>query len=214
MSGDHEDFWPCAGRAVARSQNVAIVARKMSEQPQPEVESTKLLIANGALLEAPIYETHYRGANWLAVIDVDASCPGGLSRRFTSRGKGECLYLVEQIGLFDPVEFGADYTTTYGDKKRDRWHGVVTAKTDDFLIVERCKTGARAVIRSKELRTSPEALRVAMTQERETLIARAGKLDQQIQELSTSGPTLNVESTPETVPVEEPLVVDPPGHSV
>lgn len=167
-----------------------------------KVESVKLAIANGALLEAPIYETHYRGANWLAVINVDASMPSGLERRFMNRGRGECLYMVEQITLFDPVEFGADYTTTTGSKKRDRWYGVVTAKTDDFLVVERCKTGAKAVIRAKGLRTSPEALRAALMQDKEALIARAANLEHQIQELGTSGPTLNVESPDSSTSVD------------
>lgn len=179
-----------------------------------EEEVKKLSIANGALLEAPIYETHHRGANWLAVIDVDGSMPGGLSRRFLNRGRGECLYLVEQIALFDPVEFGADYTTSYGDKRRDRWHGVVTAKTDDFMVVERCKTGAKAVVRSKELRTSPAALRAALRQDQESLISRAAKLEHQIQELSTSGPTLNVEPIPETPPADPAPSVDPEVHPV
>jgi hypothetical protein len=50
----------------------------------------KLLIANGALLQAPVYETHPsgRGTNWLAVIDIDATSPGGLARRFMQTGKG------------------------------------------------------------------------------------------------------------------------------
>ena len=161
------------------------------ESTDPEV--CQLILANGALLEAPIFEAHVRGSNWLAIIDIDATCPGGLERRFTNRGKGDCLYVVEQIGLFDAVEFAADYTTSYGKKRRDRWYGVVTAKTDDFLQVEKADSGAKAVLRSKKLRTSPEALATALEQERETLIARAVKIDLEIAELRS----------PEEVPAEE-----------
>lgn len=160
----------------------------------------KLILANGALLEAPIFETHTRGSNWLALIDIDAGCPGGLERRFVNRGKGECLYVVEQIGLFDAVEFAADYTTGYGTKRRDRWYGVVTAKTDDFLQVEKAGSGAKAVLRSKKLRTSPEALASALEQERETLIARAAKIDLEITELRS--PEGEIEEA--TTPMEKP----------
>jgi hypothetical protein len=147
------------------------------------VESLKLTLANGALLEAPIYEKHFRGSNWLAVIDIDATAPAGLARRFLDRGRGDCLYNTEQIGLFDAVEFAADYTTSVGTKKRERWYGVVTAKTDDYLMVERCPSGAKAVLHSKKLRTSPEALVAALEQDHESLIARAVKIAQQISEL-------------------------------
>jgi len=148
----------------------------MSEEP----EKRKLTLANGALLQVPIWEKHYRGSNWLAIIDIDATQPGGLARRFVNRGKGECLFIVEPIGLFDALEFAADYTTSYGDKKRDRWYGVVTAKTDDFLEVERCGSGAKAVLRSKALRTSKTALIAALERDRQALVERAVKVAEQI----------------------------------
>jgi len=158
----------------------------MTEPAQPVV--LKCTLANGALLNAPVYESHYRGSNWLAVIDIDPTSPGGLSRRFMNRGKGECLYVVEQVGLFDAVEFAADYTTSFGNKKRDRWYGVVTAKTDDFLQVEKCESGAKAVLRAKQLRTSPEALVAALEADQQQLVERAAKLAHQIQELKGAQP--------------------------
>lgn len=151
-------------------------------------KTVKCLVANGALLQAPAYETHYRGSNWLAVIDIEPTLTGGLSRRWANRGKGQCLYLVEQIALFDPVEFGADYTTQYGNKKRSRWYGVVVQRSDDFLVFEQCETGADAVLRSKALRASPEALALALEQDKQALIERAAKLEQQIQELRSPAP--------------------------
>ncbi len=140
----------------------------------------KLTVANDALLEAPVYEQHFRGSNWLAVIDVDGSCPGGLSRRWLKRARGECLYDVEQLALFDAVEFGADYTTSTGNKQRLRWWGVVVAKTEGHILVEEAKTGVKAVIRAKEARTSSADRAAALRAERDALIAKAEKLDHEV----------------------------------
>jgi len=147
----------------------------------------KLLVANGALLEAPIWEQHFRGSNWLALIDIDASAPGGLGRRFMAKGKGECLFVIEQVGLFDAVEFAADYTTSFGNKRRDRWYGVVTAITDGYLLVEKCDTGAKAVLRAKEARASVHDRASALRAEKEALVERAAKLEAEIVELESSG---------------------------
>jgi hypothetical protein len=143
----------------------------------------KLILANGAMLEAPVYENRARSSNWLAIIDIDHTMPGGLERRFVERGKGECLYATESIGMFDPVEFAADYTTSVGRKHRQRWYGVVVAKTDDYLRLEECETGASAVLRSKELRRSPQALVAALREGQDAHIAQAARLQQQIDEL-------------------------------
>lgn len=143
----------------------------------------QFLVANGALLEAPVFETHIRGQNWMALIDVDASSPGGLGRRFLNRGRGECLYDVEQVGLFDPVEFGADYTTSVGNKKRLRWYGVVVGKTEGALNIEQCESGAKAVLRSKAARQNPEDRANAIRLERDALINRAAELEREIQSL-------------------------------
>ncbi len=146
----------------------------------------KLLVANGALLQAPIFETHSRGSNWLALIDVDMSQPGGLSRRFMNRGRGECLYDVEQVGLFDAVEFGADYTTSMGSKKRHRMYGVVVGKTDGMLAIEEAASGAKAVVRSKEARQSTADRAAALRLEKEALITRAAELEREAQALESS----------------------------
>jgi hypothetical protein len=143
-----------------------------------------LTVANGALLEAPAFESHYRGSNWLAVIDIDGSAPGGLSRRFLNRGKGECLYLIEQLALFDAVEFGADYTTSMGNKQRYRWYGVVVAKTDSEIHVEEASSGAKAVLRSKQAQQSIKDRAAALKTERDALVKRAADLEREIQELT------------------------------
>jgi len=136
----------------------------------------KLVCANGALLEAPVREEHARGSNWLAVIDIDGTMPGGLSRRWVDRAKGACLYLVEKLALFDAVEFGADYTTSVGTKRPKRWYGVIVAKTDDFLALEEAPSGKDAALLARAKRIDPQALAASMNAEAAVLRLRAEKL--------------------------------------
>lgn len=114
--------------------------------------------SNNALLQAPVWEDHHRGTNYLAVIDIDGASPGGLARRFLSKGKGDVLYMIDQLAAFDAVEFAADYTTGVGKRKRERWHGVVHAKEHTRLVLQPFETGALAVLRAKELRQARDAL--------------------------------------------------------
>lgn len=175
----------------------------------------RLSVANGALLECPVYEQHQRGSNWAAVIDVDGTAPGGLSRRWLPRGKGECFYLIEQLSLFDAVEFAGDYTTFAGNKRPARYYGVVVSKTDDYVLLEECKSGAAAVLLAKKKRESGEARKAALLDERQNLINRACKLDEEIEALKKDdsgchegpyGPEPHTEScdcAPE--PIETPI---------
>ncbi len=75
--------------------------------------STKIFIGeveNGAMLTAPVYESHRRGRNWMAVINADPSSPGGLSREFVERGKGKYYYIVDEDIVGKPVEIaGRDF---------------------------------------------------------------------------------------------------------
>jgi hypothetical protein len=135
-----------------------------------------MAVANDALLDVPLFEKHHRGTNWMAVIGIDGTSPGGLSRSFIDRGKGECFYLIEHVMLFDPIEFGADYTTGVGRRHRKRWYGVVVAKTDDYLQVEECPTGTKAVLLSKAKRIDPNALAEAFEKQRAVLLKRADEL--------------------------------------
>jgi vacuolar-type H+-ATPase subunit I/STV1 len=153
----------------------------------------RLPLANGAILKAPVFETHYRGSNWLAVIDIDAGAPGGLSRCFASRGKGACLYAVEQVSLFDAVEFAADYTTSTNRKRRLRWYGVVIAKTDDELVVREFPNGAEACLYAKKARVSPADRIRALNEERELLIRKAANLSEEIASLDEKKEDLGAE---------------------
>jgi hypothetical protein len=109
----------------------------------------KLPCVNNALLSVPVWEER-RAKNWLAVINVDGTKPGGLDRRWMPRARGECFYMVEQLSLFDPVEFGADRLAWSGNQVQNRWYGVVVEKTDSYLLVEPVESGAQAVVISRE----------------------------------------------------------------
>lgn len=157
-----------------------------------------LTIVNGTLVNVPVWEKHERGSNWLAIIDVDGTKPGGLSRHFIDRGKGPCLYFSEQVGLFDAVEFGADYTTSVGRKRPRRFYGVVVGKSDDRIRIETCKDGLAAILRAKEARISVESRIQALKLEREDLVARTAKINEELGKLVVTEPEPVVaeESTP------------------
>lgn len=131
-------------------------------EDRPKVSLT---VVNGAMLQAPVYERGGKASNWAAVIDVDPSKPGGLSRQFLERGRGECLYLVDQLGLFDAVEFAADQVKADGSKRRNRWFGVVVAKSEDLLIIEQHQSGATAVLNGKTKRGDRKAVIDAMEEQ-------------------------------------------------
>lgn len=111
----------------------------------------KLPCVNNVLLSVPVWDTsRNRAKNWLAVVDVDGTKPGGLSRRWMPRARGVGSYMVEQLNLFDPVEFGADRVALSGNLVQNRWYGVVVEKTGSHLLVEPVGSGAAAVIISRE----------------------------------------------------------------
>jgi hypothetical protein len=111
-----------------------------------------LPVLNGGLLKVPVYEAHFRGSNYVAIIDVDGTCPGGLSRRFIDRGKGAVLYMLGQVGALDVMEFAGDYTTSVGKKKRNRVYGVVVAKTPTELTVKPFEDAVDACLEAARLR--------------------------------------------------------------
>ena len=146
-------------------------------KPPPEV---RLAHMNGALLAAPVFEKHYRGNNWLAVIDVDGTCPGGLSRQWLARAKGDCLYLIEQLKLFDAVEFGADYVTSMGRKRPHRFYGVIVAITETEIVIRGFTSGTEACVFAARARTSPADKMRALEEARAVLLAKAAKFEEEI----------------------------------
>lgn len=167
--------------------------RKPKEEAGP-VEVVKLRIITDFLIDAPVYTEKYGGrGNWLARITLDAMAPGGLDRKFCERGKGACLYIIDELQLFDAVEFAAD-TTAPGSprKRRERWFGVVVAKTDGYILVERWEKPASAILRSQSARTNPVDRIRALQEQRGVLMIEVERLDAEIQELSRLGGSQNV----------------------
>ena len=179
-AGDFRKSWNVPDDVKPTPDSKPKASNMTTPKPAAVPKEVRLSYLNGALLKAPVYEDHYRGSNWLAVIDVDGTCPGGLSRQFMPYGKGECLYLIEQIGLFSAVEFAADYTTSVGKKKPNRFYGVVIAITETELVVREFTSGADACVFAKKARTSPEDKIRALEEARGALLAKAAKVEEEM----------------------------------
>jgi len=112
----------------------------------------RIEIENGAMRSAPVYETHRRGKNWAAVIELDPKSPGGLKRKFLSRAKGDdYYYMTDGLSVGAPVEFGADYYTAGGSKRECRWYGVVVEMTETEVVLERAENARQAIEMVKTL---------------------------------------------------------------
>jgi hypothetical protein len=129
-------------------------------------------IEDGAMVEAPVYETHQRGKNWMATIEADPAAPGGLAREFVKSGRGRYLYIVGPEVVGKAVEIAADYTSSGGKRRPKRWYGVVRSVTDSEITIEECETSAAAIAAA---RTGPD--RAALEEERARLLARIAEID-------------------------------------
>jgi hypothetical protein len=119
-----------------------------------------------------------------------------MSRRFLPYGRGPVFYLVEQVALFDALEFAADRVTYGGDIRPSRWYGVVTVKTEDFLEVEECKSASAAVLMARGKHASKGEYLKALEAEKAHLTARAAEVDAEMQ---------RVVEAPEPEPIETPI---------
>lgn len=131
-------------------------------------------IENGALLDAPVYESHQRGKNWMAVITCDPASPGGYARDFCKRGNGAYYYIVDQSIVGKAVEFGGDYYSGSGRKSSHRFYGVVLSLTDSAIRIREYDTGRQAC-KAAQAGAGPD--RAALITEREKLIARLAEIN-------------------------------------
>lgn len=129
-------------------------------------------IEDGAMVEAPIYEAHSRGKNWMATIEADPAAPGGLAREFVKSGRGRYLYIVGPEAVGKAVEIAADYTSSGGKRRPKRWYGVVRNVTDAEIAIEHYETSAQAIAAA---RAGPD--RAALEEERARLLARVAEID-------------------------------------
>ena len=98
-----------------------------------EEDDIVLDVEDGALASVPsgCWESHKRGKNWLAIITVDPSKPGGFDRRFAEKAKGSSYYLLPDWQPGDALEFGADYYYSGGGRKSPtRWYGFYVRSFD------------------------------------------------------------------------------------
>lgn len=111
-------------------------------------------LENGAAREVPLFETHRRGRNWMARVQLDPSAPGGLRREFFERAHGDYYYLIPpgSLSVGDAVEFGADYYSGSGRKSARRWYGVVAAVSEDRVELVQAEDGRKAVELGEKLR--------------------------------------------------------------
>ena len=67
-----------------------------------------------------VYESHRRGINYIATVQFDPSQPGGLFRKFWSKGAGSFRSIPETIEVGDFIEVAHDYTSSGGNRSRRR----------------------------------------------------------------------------------------------
>jgi len=144
-------------------------------------EVVRVRVVAGGIPEAPVWESHKRGKNWAAIVGADPRMPGGLSRRFLERGRGDFLYMLGDLSLFDALEFAGDYVSFNGNVTQNRWYGVVVTKTEDALELRKCKRGLDAVVLSSEMRRSSEERRAALSRELEHHRARVAEIEAELE---------------------------------
>jgi len=147
-----------------------------------EKERFECKIELGALTDAPVYCSHRRGKNWMAVISKDPKGPGGLRRRFLANARGQYYYMVEGLKVGDPVEFGADYYTSSGHRDPERWYGVVIELTADHIVIERYSTAVQAIEAAQAL--AGPTRRELLELEKATLLARLAEIEAELAELA------------------------------
>lgn len=120
--------------------------------PDPDAATTQnYAIEDGALTEVPLYRSHKRAKNWLAIISIDPSSPGGIGRDFVKRAYGHYYYMVDELKVGNAVEFGGDYYSGGGAKYPKRCYGIITALSDSQLTLEMVETASEAIARAKEI---------------------------------------------------------------
>lgn len=102
-------------------------------------------IEQNCLADVPVWEDHSRGKNWLAVISLNPSKPGGLERSFAEKAKGGLYYHLPTLNPGDAVEFGADYYSGRGKKNSKRWYGYVVRVDTERLILHKVAGGKTAI---------------------------------------------------------------------
>jgi hypothetical protein len=117
------------------------------EEAQTSMENNFFVskIEKNAMIDVPVYESHNRGKNWMAVISLDPAKPGGLARDFLPNGKGDFYYIVSKDIVGKAVEFGADYYSSSGNPSRNRAFGVIHSLTEDEIRIKMFNSAREAI---------------------------------------------------------------------
>lgn len=106
-------------------------------------------VEDGCLMRVPCYDSSRRAKNWMAVITVDPSKPGGLDRDFCEKAHGDAYYALPTLSPGDAIEFGADGYSARGRKSPERaYRFVVRVEVQDgngYIVLRKCSTGKDAV---------------------------------------------------------------------
>ena len=139
----------------------------------------KSKIEMGAMLGVPVYEEHHRGKNWMAIISKNPKAPNGLDRVFLEKARGNYFYLVSGLKVGDAVEFGADYISSSGRRRTNRWYGVVIQIDDNMIIIDEHETANGAIEAAKSF--AAPSKREVLEQEKERILARLAEIEKELQ---------------------------------
>lgn len=146
-------------------------------------------IVAGASQDAPVYESHKRGKNWMAVIRLDPTAPNGLGRVFVPKAKGDDNYYIVEgaVQAGDAIEFGADYYTGGGSKQATRWYGVVVSITDKEIVLAETATAKKAIKLANQMKEQEQAIPLVeeLRKQLADLEAEADEIKARIKELTT-----------------------------
>lgn len=132
----------------------------------------------GAMTDAPVYEGHKRGRNWMAIISANPTAPGGLERQFVPRAHGKYFYPIEGLAAGQAVEFGADYYSAGGRKHPSRWYGVIVRISADQIEIAPCESGDAALEMAAQMQAeAPTISRQAMLDQRDALLEQLAEID-------------------------------------
>jgi hypothetical protein len=123
---------------VDRAKCDAACLASVEEAERQRYLPRDLRVSNRGLLDVLIYLRHRRAKNWVAIVAIDPTAPGGLSRIFFeyARRNGPAKYIVpERLEVGNILEFGADYVTSFGRTKPDRIYAFVTGVTNEAIGV-------------------------------------------------------------------------------
>lgn len=113
----------------------------------------KLRVLERGLVDILVESKGKRSRDWLATVKADPNAPGGLTRKFWDRARGELVHYVvpETLAVFDVLEFAADAVSWSGTRTPDRIYAVVGRQDEKQIIVAVCESATSAFMLSSDL---------------------------------------------------------------